>query len=90
MTFIKVDVDDNIVYCGTTTGDVVACSMKTCLLLGHGPTMRRTKNGTEGLFEMGLTSMKLLENGDILVGAGDGTVAVVKGFEHKFKQTRYV
>ena len=50
--------------------------------------MKRTKGVTEGLFELGLTTMKLLENGDILVGAGDGTVAVCKGFEQKFKQTR--
>ena len=46
----------------------------------HGPV--------KGRFSMGVTALKILKTGEILVGAGDGTVAIVKGREGKFKRTK--
>ena len=82
------DETDSFFYCGTTTGDIMAVNMKSCFFQVHGPQPKKSKNGSEGPFSLGITAMKLLENGDFLVGAGDGTVSVCKGMEHKFKQTK--
>ncbi|KAI8512301.1 Cilia- and flagella-associated protein 52 [Branchiostoma belcheri] len=66
---IEVKDDDNYFYCGTTSGDILAINTKTKLFQHYGPEKDK--------FSLGVTSMALLKTGNILVGGGDGTVAVV-------------
>lgn len=74
---------DEAIYCGTSTGDIVQVTpvlnsfkysrlqvnLRTGLLKSSGP-----KGGN---FGRGINSIQCLRNGEILIGAGDGTVAVV-------------
>ncbi len=46
------------------------------------------KFGPKELFSLGVTSLCLLKSGDLLVGAGDGTVCVCKGKDSNFKRTK--
>lgn len=63
--------DDSFFYCGTTTGDIISVNVKTKLYQFDGPPKDK--------FSLGVTALALLKTGEVLVGAGDGTVAVVKG-----------
>lgn len=62
--------DDEYFYCGTTTGDIIAINTRTTLFQFVGPEKDR--------FSRGVLSICLLKNNEILVGAGDGTLAIVK------------
>jgi len=72
---IQVSDDDQYIYCGTTSGDVLMINMKTKLLAHYGPPKEK--------FSQGILSLHLLSNSEILVGAGDGTVGLIKGESFK-------
>ena len=78
--------EDDYFFCGTTTGDLLAINMRSYHFQTYGPEHKDKK------FSLGVTTMALLKTGDIIVGAGDGTVSIVKGFNHKqpFQRTKYV
>lgn len=59
--------DDSVAYIGTLTGDIIEISLEKRLFKRIGPNKR--------LFQRGVNCLKLLSNGDLLVGAGDGTIA---------------
>lgn len=63
--------DDEHVYCGTTTGDVLQVNINTKLLRHFGPQKEK--------LSLGVTSIQLLPSEDLLVGTGDGTIAVMRG-----------
>jgi hypothetical protein len=44
-------------------------------------------HGPKELFSLGVTSVTLLQNKELLIGTGDGTVAVLKGKDNAFKRT---
>ena len=71
------DPDDRFFYCGTTSGDILLVNMSSS----------NFQEQSKKPFSQGITSMVLLKSGDLIVGAGDGTVAVVKGREGKLKRT---
>ena len=64
---IVVAPDDSVAYMGTLTGDIIEISLDRRLFKRIGPAKR--------LFQKGINVMKLLGNGDLLVGSGDGTIA---------------
>lgn len=66
--------DDKTLFCGTTTGDVLGINMETRLFQHIGPDKEK--------FSLGVTALALLETGEFLVGAGDGTVQVMRVCEH--------
>lgn len=61
------DHNDNYLYCGTKTGDVFEINIEKAIYKRVGPVKR--------LFSLGITTMKILANGDILVGTGEGKIA---------------
>ncbi|XP_072882054.1 cilia- and flagella-associated protein 52 isoform X1 [Hemitrygon akajei] len=67
---VEVTKDDNFFYGGTTTGDILMVSMKTGLLNNYGPIKNK--------FSLGVTAIVELKSGDLLVGSGDGIVALCK------------
>lgn len=57
-------------YCGTTTGDILTVNIITCLFNTFGPAKDK--------YSLGISALELLPSpGSILVGSGDGMVAVV-------------
>lgn len=62
--------NDEFMYCGTSTGDVLQVNVKTKILRSQGPT--------KGLFGNGVTCMTMLPNNDLIIGTGDGTVAYLQ------------
>lgn len=80
---IAVEEDDSYFYCGTTTGDILCVTMKTSTLNVIGPQKK--------MFSRGVQSLILVKTGghlELLVGAGDGTVAIVKDKSTKFQRTK--
>lgn len=79
----QVEEDDSYFYCGTTTGDILCVTMKTSTLNVIGPQKK--------MFSRGVQSLILVKTGghlELLVGAGDGTVAIVKDKSTKFQRTK--
>lgn len=66
---ITIDDRDEFAYLGTRTGDIVEIDLTRCLFKRLGPAKR--------LFSLGINVIKLLHTGDLLVGAGDGSIARV-------------
>jgi hypothetical protein len=54
---------------GTLTGDIIEINLERCLYKRIGPAKR--------LFQKGVNCLSLLANGDLLTGAGDGTIAKI-------------
>jgi WD40 repeat protein len=68
---IAITPDDQYALLGTRTGDIVEISLSTLLFKRCGPAKR--------LFSLGINTIKLLSNNDIMIGAGDGTIAKLAG-----------
>jgi len=73
---VEVDEQDNFFYCGTTSGDILKINMRTKLVANYGPA--------KGKFSQGISDIKILKTGDLLVGSGGGAVALVKGNGEKY------
>jgi len=67
---VLIDHDDQFVYCGSSTGDLLQVDLGTALFKQLTP-----KGGAKTAFCMGVTCSAMLPDGDILLGTGDGTVA---------------
>ncbi|KAI9220863.1 WD40-repeat-containing domain protein [Blastocladiella britannica] len=66
------DERDEFMYCGTSTGDLLQVAVATRLFKQAGP------NKEKDIFSLGIVSCAITLDGDgILVGAGDGTVALL-------------
>jgi len=66
---ICIDPTDTSAYLGTLTGDIIEINLERCLYKRIGPAKR--------LFQQGVNVLTLLANGDLLAGAGDGTIAKI-------------
>ncbi|KAJ3300742.1 Cilia- and flagella-associated protein 52 [Borealophlyctis nickersoniae] len=70
---ITVDEEDEFMYCGTTTGDLLQVNLRTKLFKLAGPPKEKD------LFSMGILSVSLSpKDGTVIVGCGDGTIAALK------------
>ena len=61
------DFNDEFAYCGTKTGDVLEINIEKAIFKRVGPVKK--------LFSQGVRTIAILPNGDVIVGAGDGTLA---------------
>jgi len=66
-TCAAIDANDEFVYVGTNTGDVLEINIERAIYKRLGPIKK--------LFSQGVGTLGILPNGDIIVGAGDGTIA---------------
>ena len=65
---------DGFAYCGTSTGDVLQVNMANKLFNNIGPKARsKRENFSEGVLASAITPFS-----DVLVGAGDGTISLLK------------
>ncbi|XP_028413168.1 cilia- and flagella-associated protein 52-like [Dendronephthya gigantea] len=79
---IKVAEDDKSFYCGTTSGDILEMNIKTRLFRHHGPQKDK--------FSLGIQALQILKTGDVLIGAGDGSIALLKNQTYKRVRTAKV
>ncbi|KAJ3057178.1 Cilia- and flagella-associated protein 52 [Rhizophlyctis rosea] len=88
---IYVDPNDEFLYCGTTTGDLLKVDLKTGLFKLAGPPKEKVRLSAQydtyvqmltsicqDLFSMGILSVALAKDGHVIVGCGDGTIASLK------------
>ena len=59
--------EDDVVFCGTQSGDILECTLDRANFKRAHPNKRS--------FPLGVTCTAMLPNGDILVGTGEGTLA---------------
>ncbi|NXV80804.1 CFA52 protein, partial [Atlantisia rogersi] len=72
---IKMADDDNYFYVGTSSGDILKMNTKHRVMSDHGPKKQK--------FSLGVTTLLLLKTGDLIVGTGEGVVALCKGSNYK-------
>lgn len=70
-TSLAVDEKKENVYCGTTTGDVLCVNIESKIMKAMGPT--RPKE----VFHSGVTALGITSDGSVVVGSGDGKLALV-------------
>ena len=68
-TCCEVDGADQFAYCGTKTGDFLEINIENAIFKRVGPV--------KTLFSLGINTLSLLPNGDIIVGSGEGKLAKV-------------
>lgn len=61
--------DDSSAFLGTLTGDIIEIDLQRLLFRKIGPA--------KGCFQQGITVVSILPNADLLIGAGDGTIAKI-------------
>merc|ERR1712216_55784 len=66
-TNVLLSADDDSVFCGTQSGDLLEANLDRALFKRSCPN--------KSSFSMGITCSAMLPNGDVLVGTGEGTVA---------------
>lgn len=66
-TCAAIDNQDTYVYCGTKTGDIFEVNIDKAIYKRVGPVKR--------LFSLGVSIVRLLPNGDLIVGTGEGKLA---------------
>lgn len=67
---IHLDMNDDFMYCGTLTGDVIEVSLHTGLL--------QRMSAPCDKFSRGISSIIGSPEGDIVIGSGDGVLCVIK------------
>ncbi|XP_072497161.1 cilia- and flagella-associated protein 52 isoform X1 [Notamacropus eugenii] len=67
--------DDSYFYIGTTTGDILKLNPRTKLLADTGPVKEK--------FSLGVTTIKCLKMGSVLIGSGAGVLALCKSPSYK-------
>ena len=68
-TSAVIDQNDQYAYIGTKTGDFYEVALDKAIFKRVGPIKK--------LFSLGITSIKQLPDGDLIVGAGDGSLGRV-------------
>jgi len=77
ITNVLIDPTDSMAYGCTKTGDLMEISLEKALFKRVGPAKK--------LFSLGLTCVAMMLNGDLLVGAGDGTIAKIGNKDMQIK-----
>eukprot|EP00049_Salpingoeca_infusionum_P018411 m.357122 g.357122 ORF g.357122 m.357122 type:complete len:610 (-) comp17718_c0_seq1:256-2085(-) len=79
---IAISADDSLAYCGTSTGDIVCVSIPHKVLKSTGP---HKKN-----MSLGVASLCMLPDGNLVIGAGDGTFATCNTANFRIMQSATV
>ncbi|XP_060883410.1 cilia- and flagella-associated protein 52 [Labrus mixtus] len=65
---VEISEDDQFIYCGTTSGDIMKINLERRLMADCGPL--KTK------YSQGVNVLRALKSGDLLVGSGSGTFSL--------------
>ncbi|TNN55253.1 Cilia- and flagella-associated protein 52 [Liparis tanakae] len=72
---VQITENDEFIFCGTTSGDILKINLQTGFLSDFGPDKEK--------FSMGVNVLRILKCGDLLVGSGSGTFVLCS--KTKFK-----
>ncbi|XP_028265372.1 cilia- and flagella-associated protein 52 [Parambassis ranga] len=61
----EISEDDQFIFCGTTSGDIMKISLRAGILNGCGPAKVK--------FNAGINALRSLKSGELLIGSGSGT-----------------
>lgn len=78
ITCIVIDPLDKYAFFGTRTGDIIEVDLTTVVYKRIGPLKR--------LFSMGVSTLRILPNNDILAGTGEGLLAKIGFSDFKVKK----
>jgi len=70
MAVVEVMPDDKSFVCGSMSGDVIKIDTQSKRLVKSGPRKR---------YQMGISALAILKNEDVLIGSGDGELAILDG-----------
>ncbi|XP_019939502.1 cilia- and flagella-associated protein 52 [Paralichthys olivaceus] len=65
---IEITEDDQLIFCGTTSGDIMKINLNTGRLRECGPAKLK--------YSLGVSALKILKSGDLLLGSGCGTITL--------------
>uniref|UniRef100_A0A8C5DJV9 Cilia- and flagella-associated protein 52 n=1 Tax=Gouania willdenowi TaxID=441366 RepID=A0A8C5DJV9_GOUWI len=77
---VEITENDQLLFCGTTSGDILKITLETGLLSACGPV--KTKNN------LGVNVIRVLKSGNLLVGSGSGLLSIYS--ENNFKKKAQV
>ncbi|XP_047434810.1 cilia- and flagella-associated protein 52 isoform X2 [Mugil cephalus] len=72
---VEIAEDDQFIFCGTTSGDIMKINLKTGLLRDCGPVKAK--------YSLGVSVLRLLKSGHLLVGSGSGTFTLCSSTNFK-------
>ncbi|XP_029948827.1 cilia- and flagella-associated protein 52 [Salarias fasciatus] len=72
---LEISENDQFIFCGTTSGDILKINLGTRLLTDCGPKKPK--------YSVGVNVIRTLPSGELLVGSGCGTVALCSGTDFK-------
>ncbi|NWW53335.1 CFA52 protein, partial [Pedionomus torquatus] len=75
MICVRMADGDNVFYVGTSSGDILQVNTNNKVMSEFGPQKKK--------FSLGVTALLLLKTGDVIVGTGEGVVALCKGSNYK-------
>jgi WD40 repeat protein len=77
VTNILLDAEDQTAYCGSQSGDLLEINLERALFKRACPPHKA--------FALGITSTRMLPNGDVIIGTGDGVVAKLTAITMRVK-----
>ena len=80
-SIIKVSETEDVIYCGTTSGDILKISYPGGSFRSIGPEKNK--------YSLGVSSLQCLKNGDILAGSGDGKIMLLDPIDFKIKKSEF-
>lgn len=75
---------DDYCYCGTSTGDLLQVGLANKLFNNIGPKMKTKREN----FSQGILASSITPFGDVLIGAGDGTLSLTRPDLNVFCQAK--
>ena len=79
MKSIVISSDDQVAYCGTTSGDILQVAVAQKIFKALGPEKAKLSSGVASLVQ--------LKSGDLVVGTSDGVVNIIKPGTWKINKT---
>ncbi|XP_056265803.1 cilia- and flagella-associated protein 52 [Pseudoliparis swirei] len=76
---VQITENDQFIFCGTTSGDILKINLETGLLSDFGPDKEK--------FSMGVNVLRILKCGDLLVGSGSGNFVLCSKTKFKILKT---
>ncbi|XP_023811139.1 cilia- and flagella-associated protein 52 [Oryzias latipes] len=76
---VEISNDDQFLFCGTTSGDILKVNLRTGLLSDFGPVKAK--------HSLGVSVLRVMESGDLLVGSGSGVLTLCSKTNFKMLQS---
>ncbi|CAB1416936.1 unnamed protein product, partial [Pleuronectes platessa] len=72
---VEISEEDEFIFCGTTSGDIMKINLNSRHLSSCGPVKSK--------YSLGVSFLKILKSGDLLLGSGSGTITMCSSTNFK-------